>query len=73
MKFPKLPSSVKSALIVALVSALVAACSTFTPILDDALKVICRVTQGDAGVNISLHYLYPDGSTAPIDATVIQD
>lgn len=76
MKLPTLPSlssPVKSAIAIAVITGMVAACSTFLPILDDALRVVCRVTQGDAGLQIRIDRLYPDGATEPVDATIITD
>lgn len=72
-KFPPLPSSVKSAIAIAVITGMAAACSTFLPILDDALRVVCRVTQGDGGLSIRIDRLYPDGATEAVDATIITD
>lgn len=73
MKLKSLSSPVKSAITIAVITGMVAACSTFLPILDDALRVVCRVTQGDGGLSIRIDRLYPDGATEPVDATIVTD
>ena len=73
MKFPKLNSSAKSAIAIAVITGMVAACSTFLPVLDDALRVVCSVTQGDGGLRIRIDRIYPDGATEAVDATIVTD
>lgn len=76
MKLPPLPSpssSIKSAIVIAVITGMVAACTSFLPIVEDALRVVCRVTQGDGGLHIRIDRIYPDGATEAVDATIVTD
>ena len=65
--------STRAASIVFAVTLVVSACSQFMPIVEEAVRVICRVTQSrDAGVSVSIERVYPDGATESLDATVIE-
>lgn len=65
--------SIRASFIVFVISAIVIACSQFAPIVEDIVRVICRVTQRpDAGVSVSIQRVYPDGATETLDATVIE-
>jgi len=67
--------AIRAALVVAVVAGTFEGCSTILPVVEDALRVICRVGphNRDGGLVVSIQRIFPDGATQEIDATVIEN
>lgn len=67
--------AIRASLVVAVIAVTFQGCSAILPVVEDALRVICRVGphNRDGGLVVSIQRIFPDGATQEIDATVIEN